>query len=213
MDSNASDNEIDVLRQAAEGDAASWQATIDRHRDQLRRMAMFRLDRRLQSRLDPSDVVQDVFAEASRRLGDYLRQPTVPFFVWLRTLASQQLVTVHRRHFGAERRDARREMSLDQEFLDSSSAMAAQLAADDTSPSEAALKSELADRLRQALAQMEELDREVLALRHFEGLSNAETATVLNLTISAASKRYVRAAEKLRLIMVDLFGTSGSMPP
>lgn len=174
---------------------------------------MFRLDRRLQGRLDASDVVQDVFAEASRRLDDYLDRPTVPFFVWLRTLAVQQLVTVHRRHFEADRRDARRDVPLGDEGLDSSAAIAAQLVANDTSPSEAALKTERADRLRQALALMDETDREVLALRHFEGLSNSETAAALGLTISAASKRYVRAAEKLRLLLVELLGESGPTRP
>ncbi len=212
MATESTHDELSTLRRAASGDAASWQAVLGEHRDRLRKLAVFRLDRRLQSRLDASDVVQDVFAEASRRLDDYLTKPSVPFFLWLRALACQQVVSLHRRHLGAERRDVRKDVSIDQAELDSSTAMAAHLAGDQTSPSEAALRGEKANSVRDALAQMDPMDREVLALRHFEGLSNAEVAEVLSLSISAASKRYIRAAERLRTIMNDLSVQSESAP-
>lgn len=215
MTIEAATDELGTLRRAAGGDANSWQSVLDQHRDRVRRLARFRLDPRLQSRLDASDVVQDVFTEASKRLKDYLAKPTVPFFLWLRVLAVQQVVTLHRRHLGAVRRDIRKDVSIDQDNLDSSTAMAAHLSGDQTSPSEAALRTERADRVRNALQKMDPTDREVLALRHFEGLSNSEAAEVLGLTISAASKRYVRAAVRLRDIMKELFGSSIStvVPP
>jgi len=167
-------------------------------------MVSFRLDRRLWGRLDPSDVIQDVFVNASKRLQDYLADPSMPFFLWLRFLTCQELITLHRRHLGAAMRDAGRDISLNDVSMDSSSAIAAKLAADQHSPSEAVVREELADQIRAALDQMEPIDREVLALRHFEGLSNAETAAVLDLTISAASKRYIRAAERLRAILMGM---------
>src|SRR5262245_7151687 len=196
--------EIGLLREAVGGNTGRLQEVMAQHRDRLRKMISFRLDRRLWGRLDPSDVIQDVFLVASNRLSDYLADPCMPFFLWLRFLTCQELVTLHRRHLGATMRDANRDVSLHDVAMDSSSAIAAKLAADQISPSEAALREEMADQMRAALDQMEALDREVLALRHFEGLSNGETATVLNLSISAASKRYIRAAERLRAILMGM---------
>jgi RNA polymerase sigma-70 factor (ECF subfamily) len=204
-----------LLRRAAEGDVQGWGALLTRHNERLRRMVALRLDQRLQGRLDPSDVLQEAYLEAWSRLADYLREPSMPFFLWLRFLAGQKLVTLHRHHLGREMRDAGREVSLYRGALPeaSSAALAAQLLGRDTRPSEAALRIELKLRLQQALNQMEPVDREVIALRHFEQLSRAETAQVLGLRESAVSKRYVRALQRLKDILTSLPGGLGEVWP
>jgi RNA polymerase sigma-70 factor, ECF subfamily len=192
-----------LLRRAAQGDQAAWGALLVRSRDRLRRMVALRLDRRLQGRVDPSDIIQEACIDASARLAEYARQPDMPFFLWLRFLTGQRLVRVHRQHLGAEMRDVAREVSLYRGALPAatSAALAAQLLGRDTRPSEAAVRAERSIRLQEALNSMDPLDREVLALRHFEQLSNGEAARVLGLQESAAAKRYVRALKRLRLIL------------
>jgi RNA polymerase sigma-70 factor, ECF subfamily len=192
-----------LLRRAAQGDQAAWGDLLVRSRDRLRRMVALRLDRRLQGRVDPSDIIQEACIDASARLAEYARQPEMPFFLWLRFLTGQRLVRVHRQHLGAEMRDVAREVSLYRGALPAatSAALAAQLLGRDTRPSEAAVRAERSIRLQEALNSMDPLDREVLALRHFEQLSNAEAARVLGLQEPAAAKRYVRALKRLRLIL------------
>jgi RNA polymerase sigma-70 factor, ECF subfamily len=192
-----------LLRRAAQGDQAAWGALLVRSRDRLRRMVALRLDRRLQGRVDPSDIIQEAYIDASARLAEYARQPDMPFFLWLRFLTGQRLVRVHRQHLGAEMRDVAREVSLYRGALPAatSAALAAQLLGRDTRPSEAAVRAERSIRLQEALNSMDPIDREVLALRHFEQLSNAEAARVLGLQEPAAAKRYVRALKRLRLIL------------
>ena len=197
-----------LLRRAAQGDHQGWGALLERHRQRLRRMVALRLDQRLQGRLDASDVIQEAYLDASARLPEYLRQPSMPFFLWLRFLTGQKLLELHRRHLGAQMRDAGREVSLYRGSLPatSSAALAAQLLGHDTRPSEAAVRAERKIRLQEALNRLEPLDREVLALRHFEHLNNSEAAQVLGLQEAAASKRYVRALQKLKEILAGLPG-------
>jgi RNA polymerase sigma-70 factor (ECF subfamily) len=196
------------LRQAAQGDAHEWGALLERHRQRLRRMVALRLDRRLQGRIDASDVVQEAFLEASNRLADYVRRPDMPFFLWLRFLTGQKVLELHRHHLGTQMRDAGREIALYRGALPeaSSAALAAQLLGHDTRPSEAAIRAERKIRLQEALNSMDPLDREVLALRHFEQLNNAETAQALGLPEATASKRYIRALKKLKEILTSLPG-------
>src|SRR5262249_29856551 len=192
-----------LLRRAAQGDQAAWGALLVRSRDRLRRMVALRLDRRLQGRVDPSDIIQEAYIDASVRLAEDARQPDMPFFLWLRFLTGQRLLRVHRQHLDAEMRDVAREVSLYRGALPAatSAALAAQLLGRDTRPSEAAVRAERSIRLQEALNSMDPLDREVLALRHFEQISNAEAARVLGLQEPAAAKRYVRALKRLRLIL------------
>ncbi len=202
-----------LLQQAAQGDAQLWGALLEHHRQRLRRMVALRLDQRLQGRLDASDVLQEAFLDASARLPEYVRQPTMPFFLWLRFLTGQKLLELHRQHLGTQMRDVGREVSLYRGALPqaSSAALAAQLVGHDTRPSEAAIRAERKLRLQEALNSLDPLDREVLALRHFEQLSNAEAAQVLGLQTSAASKRYLRALKRLKEILRDLADHNGGM--
>jgi RNA polymerase sigma-70 factor (ECF subfamily) len=214
MTQNSSETN-EFLRLAAEGDSQQWGALLTQHNERLRRMVALRLDHRLQGRLDAADVLQEAYLEAWSRLGEYVRKPAMPFFLWLRFLVGQKLVTLHRHHLGREMRDAGREVSLYRGALPeaSSVALAAQLLGDDTRPSEAAQRIELKIRLQEALDQMDPVDREVIALRHFEQLSRAETAEVLEMRESAVSKRYVRALERLKDILSSMPGDVGEIWP
>lgn len=197
-----------LLRQAAEGDGDSWGALLTRHEGRLRRMVAFRLDPRLQGRIDPEDVVQEVNLAASEHLADYLRRPAMPFYLWLRGVAGNKLLELHRRHLGTPMRDARREVSLYRGALPNatSAALAARLLGRQTRPSEAAVRAEAKIRLQEALNGMDPVDREVLALRHFEQLTNAEAARVLEIKEAAAGKRYLRALDRLREVLAGMPG-------
>jgi len=198
----------DLVKLAASGDPKSWEALMKRYRSRLRRMVSFRLDPRLQGRVDPSDVVQDVCLEAWQHLASYVKQPDTPFFLWLRAVAGHTLGDLHRHHLGAQMRDARREVSLYHGALPgaTSAALAAQLLGHLTHPSEAAVRAEMKVRLQTALNAMEPLDREVLALRHFEQLTVSEAAVVLGIKEKAAGMRYVRALRRLKEILTTLGG-------
>jgi RNA polymerase sigma-70 factor, ECF subfamily len=204
-----------LLRQAAEGDPDQLGALLEQHRLRLRRMVALRLDPRLHGRIDPSDVIQETYLEASARFAEYVQKPTMPFFLWLRFLAGQKLVTLHRHHLGTRMRDAGREVSLYRGRLPeaSSAALAAQLLGHETRPSEAAVRAELKIRLQESLNSMDALDREILALRHFEQLSLGETAQVLGLTESGACRRHLRALKRLREILSSLPGGLGDLLP
>jgi RNA polymerase sigma-70 factor (ECF subfamily) len=197
-----------LLRRAADGDDPSWGSLLTRHGGRLRRMIAFRLDPRLQGRVDPEDILQEVYMAAWHSLPAYLGQPAVPFFLWLRGIAGQKLLEVHRTHLGTRMRDARREVSLHRGALPdaTSAALAAQLLGHQTRPSEAAVRAEAKVRLQEALNGMDPLDREALALRHFEHLTNAEAARVLRIGEAAAGKRYLRALERLREILAQMPG-------
>jgi RNA polymerase sigma-70 factor (ECF subfamily) len=207
--------EIDrLLQRAAEGDPQGLGMLLARHRRRLRRMVMLRLDRRLQGRIDPSDVIQEAYLEAATRLAEYLRNPSMPFFLWLRFLTSQKLVTLHRHHLGVQMRDPCLEVALDHGLLPeaSSAALAAQLLGHDTRPSEAAIRAEMRIRVQEALDRMDPLDREILAMRHFEQLSRAEIARVLAISEPAAGKRYIRALERLKKDLSQAGGLEGLIP-
>jgi RNA polymerase sigma-70 factor (ECF subfamily) len=197
-----------LIEQAVRGDQRALGELLGRHRERLRRMVALRLDRRLRGRVDPSDVLQEACLDAARRLPEYRVNPTMPFFLWIRFLVGQRLVDEHRKHLGAAARDAGREISLYHGALPetSSAALAAHLLGRLTTPSQAAIRAERRIRLQAALNSMDPIDREVLALRHFEELSNTEAAAVLGLDKSAASKRYARALIRLKEILSSMPG-------
>jgi RNA polymerase sigma-70 factor (ECF subfamily) len=200
-----------LLRQAAAGDQTVWGELLEQHRPRLRRMVELRLDPRLQGRLDASDVIQEAYLTASAQLAGYLEQPNIPFALWLRLVTGQKLMALHRHHLGTKARDADRQISIDQAAVPaaSSAALASKLMGREPTPSAVASDLEERRRLQEALDLMNPLDREVLALRHFEQLSNAEAAQVLGLEPSAASKRYVRALQRLKEILAAMPGGLG----
>ena len=195
----------DLVRRAANGEEGALAALFDRHRDRLRQMIRVRLDRRLQGRVDPSDVLQDAYIDLSRKLPEYATKPDLPFFLWLRLVVGERLLRVHRHHLGAAMRDAGREISIHRgpSPQASSASLAAHLLGQFTSASKAVSRDEMQRLLQEALAGMDPTDREVIALRHFEELSNDEVAAALGITKAAASKRYVRAMLRLKAVVGD----------
>ncbi len=207
MDENSCETNR-LLQCAADGNRESWGALLTRHEAKLQRMVAFRLDQRLQGRIDPRDVIQEAYLEAAEHRAEYLRQPVLPFFLWLRGIVGNKLRELHRHHLATQMRDAGREVSLYRGHMPdaSSAALAAQLLGHATRPSEAAIRAEVKVRLQEALNTLDQLDREVLALRHFEQLTPAETALVLGIKKKTAGMRYLRALKRLKDILTGLPG-------
>jgi RNA polymerase sigma-70 factor (ECF subfamily) len=198
----------DLLQRAKGGDTAALGALFTHYRDRLGKMVRLRLNRRLYGRLDASDVLQEAYLDVARRFPEYAAAPAVPFYVWLRALTGQRLIDLHRQHLGAKIRDAGQEVSLYRGALPqaSSASLAQQLLAGLTSPTQAAVRAEMQLKLQDSLNGMDPMDREVVVLRHFEELNNIETAAVLGIEPSAASKRYLRALRRLKAILDQIPG-------
>ncbi len=195
-----------LLRRAGQGDPLARQQLLAQYRQRLRQMIAVRMDRRLAARLDPSDVVQETLAEAVQQLATYLRQPPLPFYPWLRQLAWKRLVALYRRHIRAGKRSVCREEHGAPPLPDESALdLAGRLLARGSSPSARLRREELRDRVRAALAQLPERDREVLVLRHLEQLSTPEIAAVMAITEGAVYTRHLRALERLRRLLGDDF--------
>lgn len=176
---------------------------FSRNRDRFWRMVDFRLDAALAGRVDPDDVLQEAWLAATQRVEYFLQNESLSMFVWLRLIVQQTLIDVQRRHLGAKKRDVYRERSIhaDRWSQNTSVSLVAKLLGTYTSPSQAAVRDERAAQLREAIDQMDEIDREVLALRHFEELTNSEVAEVLGIQETTASNRYVRALRRLKVIL------------
>src|SRR5262245_5210508 len=213
MSDDASDNKA-LLERALGGDRTALAELFERHRGQLEQIVRLRLDRRLQGRLDPADVLQEAYLDVARRLPDYRPDPAMPFFLWLRFLTMQRLIDLHRQHLGAKMRDAGLEVSLYHgDFPRASSESLAELLLGRlTTASRAAIRAETQLRVQEALNAMDPVDREVLVLRHFELLTNEETAQVLGLKPSAASNRHLRALKRLREVLAQVPGPGDSSP-
>lgn len=211
MASSAAHNE-ELLRKVRAGDKNSLGELFSVYRSQLRAMIDLRLDPRLNGRVSGSDILQETYIEALKRLEHFADKPEMPFYLWLRLVAAQRLIDVHRQHFGAAMRDVYREVTMDGIPNASSCCLAAHLAGKIDSPSQAAMRNETLAQLEQALQGMDPIDREILALRHFEELSNDEVAQLLNLKKAAASNRYVRALQRLKDILGKMPGFSGYGP-
>lgn len=202
---------LQLLEAAVEGNETGWQQLQELHRQRLHRMVAVRLDQRMRSRVDASDVVQDAFLEAWQKLGKYLEHPTLPFYLWLRSITGHKLMSLHRFHLGTAMRAAGREISMHGAMMPETTSvgLAEFLAGENTNASEAAIRAERVEQLRVALDQLEPIDREILTLRHFEQLSNSEVASVLNIETSAASKRYIRALRKIKHLVADVSREAG----
>jgi RNA polymerase sigma-70 factor (ECF subfamily) len=214
-DPRSSDDESPEVRalveRAAAGDQAANTDLFSRYRERLKRMVHLRMNRGLQGRVDDSDVIQEAQIDAARRLPEYAKDPQLPFFLWLRQLAGLKLLEFHRRHLGIEMRDAAQELSLYRGALPEadSVSLAAQLLGTITSPSENAVKAETRIYVEEALNAMDPIDREVLALKHFEQLSTNEIARVLGLSKAGAGSRYLRAIKRLRTTLSQIPGFQG----
>ncbi len=190
-----------LLQNLREGNDKAVNELLERHRTPLRRMIELRLDRQMARRVDASDVVQDVFIEASGRLREYLENPRLPFHVWLRHLARDRMIDLHRRHRGALRRSMDREQALPVSQENSGDQLMDQFKDDELTPAAENIRREFEERFLLALEQLEADDREMILMRHFEQLGNNEVAEILGLTPPAAGMRHLRALRKLRNVL------------
>jgi RNA polymerase sigma-70 factor (ECF subfamily) len=194
----------ELLRRAEQGDGPARQAVLVRHRERLKHMVAVRMDRRLAARVDPSDVVQEALLDAAQGFDEYLRKRPLPFYPWLRRLAWERLIDLHRRHLHAQRRSVKREQPLAPHLSDESvRQLADRVLARQSSPSDRAIRSELRARVRTALDRLGERDREVLVLRHLEQLSTRETAAVLGVSEGTVKTRHLRALERLHALLAS----------
>ncbi len=192
----------ELLVGAGKGESTAVNQLLDRHREALRNMVRARMDQKLARRVDASDVVQDVLLEASQRLADYLRNPQLPFGIWLRQMAQDRIIDLHRRHRVARRRSLDREQQAAPAMGDKSSLeLAAQLRDPELTPAAATLRKELHQRFVEAIDLLDDEDREILLMRHFEQLGNSEVAELLGLSQPAAGMRYLRALRRLREVL------------
>ena len=192
-----------LIANAKAGDHSAVNQLMDRHRNSLNHLVRMRLDKKVQNRVDVSDVVQDVLVEANRRLQRYLETPVMPFHLWLRQIAKDRIIDAHRRHRVSAKRSVDREQQL---FApgghDQSSIQLASLLGDSKiTPAAAALQKELAKKIEHSISQLEERDSEIIIMRHYEHLTNQEISKILNLSEPAASMRYLRAIRRLRELM------------
>jgi RNA polymerase sigma-70 factor (ECF subfamily) len=196
-----------LIKRARDHDATAVGELLNKYRDRLHRFVNLRMDDRLRGRIDPSDVIQEACLVATRQLPDFFQQEEMPFYIWLRLIAAQKLVGLHRHHLHVKARNARRDIRFFNAHLpDASSALlAAQLLGRTTGPSQAAIRAEQQHRLQQVLDEMEPADREIIILRHFEQLSNSEAARLMGWNESTASTRHLRALKRLKAIV-------GTMP-
>jgi RNA polymerase sigma-70 factor (ECF subfamily) len=194
-----------LLKEAGDGEREAVNRLLDRHRKSLRRLVHIRLDRALAGRVDASDIVQDVLLEASQRLDAFIRDAKMPFHLWLRQLARDRIIDMHRRHRVAQRRSVDRERSLATgEFADRSSMdLAAQIRDQELTPAAENIRRELERRFLAALEELDEDDRDIVLMRHYEQLGNSEVAEALGISPAAAGMRHLRALRKLRDILGD----------
>lgn len=201
-DSHSSDLQ-DLLVQAAAGDESATNTLYQMYHDRLLKMLRLRMDPRLKGRVGAEDLLQETWIVACRRLTEYIDDPPMSFYLWLRFLATQKLTDAMRHHLGTQKRDVSREVTLHRGGLPEATSMllASQLLGRLTSPSLAAVRAETQRKVQDVLNDMDSIDREVLVLRHFEHLSNAETAELLGIKKSAASKRYIQAIRRLKAVL------------
>jgi RNA polymerase sigma-70 factor (ECF subfamily) len=205
------DDTTALIERAVAGNEQALQELFEKHTDRLKKMVHLRLDRRLQGRVDEDDVLQEAYLSISRQLPEYHANPQLPFFLWLRHMVGLKLAEIHRQHLGTLKRNADLEVSLHRGALPEANSMslAAQLMGSLTSPSDAAAKAETRLIVQEALNGMDEIDREILALKHFEQLSTFEIGQVLGLSKAGAGSRYLRAIKRLRKTLSQIPGFEG----
>lgn len=207
-----SEESIEILKRGLAGDQHALSELWDRYQERLRRVVKLRMDRRMQGRIDVSDVLQEAYVDFASRVSEYVDNPSMPFYLWIRFLTGQRLQLLHRHHLGTMMRDAGREVSIHRGPMPqaTSVSLAAQLLGRFTSVTQAVQRAEMQMRLQEAINSMDEIDREILALRHFEELSNEETAQVLGIKRSTASSRHLRAIKRLKEILQSTSGFNQS---
>lgn len=195
-----------LLKEAAKGNRAAFDKLVAWHRPRLRQLIAVRLDARVQPRVDPSDVIQETLVEAARRFSEFARQRPLPFYPWLRQIALDQIVRVHRRHIHVERRSVRHQAELEPLLSDESlDQLAGNLHSRGSAPDQRLLRSEVRHKVRDALNVLSAEDREVLVLRYLEQLTGPEVAAILGISQPALRMRQLRALKRLEQAITVAF--------
>ena len=196
--STDSDQTASLLDRVAAGNPAALEHLLQLHRPYLKRVVQLRLDPAVTARVDASDVVQETQIVIAKRIGDFIKRRPTSFRIWIRRKALEQLVDQLRRHVGAKKRSVYKE----QHLSDISSIAIARKLLSDT-PSKILQKIELQEQVRGLIEQLSENDREVLSLRHVEGLSNTEVADLLDIDPNTARQRYGRALRRFHRLLAE----------
>jgi RNA polymerase sigma-70 factor (ECF subfamily) len=198
----------DLTARVRIGDESALVELFQRHRGKLRSMVAFRMDANLRGRVDPSDVVQESFLDLAKRLPEFGSKRDMSPLIWMRLVAMERLLAMHRHHVGVQKRDARRDVSIDNRLGvgETSVSLAAALMNRLSSASGKLIRAEQKAKLHELIDTMDHADREIIALRIFEGLTNGEAAEILQMTKQTTSKRFVRAIERLRTSMQEFPG-------
>jgi len=204
-DSGLNDDTERLIRLAGSGDCEASAALFSRFRNRVKRVVQLRLHKKLQGRLDGSDIVQDALLVAASKLPQYVQDPQLPFYLWLRQIACWRIAEVHRQHLGTAKRDPRREVYLGQQDLEDldTASLAEALLAKGPSVAEQVAVSEQRNRLEKSLLQLSSLDRELIALKHFEQLTITEMSLVLNIPRATIGRKYLKALTRLRILLGD----------
>ncbi len=195
-----------ALKRLREGDDSAFAELFSMHRNRLHRIVNYRMDSRLMGRVDAEDILQEAYVDGQNRMENLRNSPTNSFLVWIRVIVGQTMINVHRRHLASEKRSASKEVRSTGFESDSSATLMIQLADSITSPSQAISKRELFNQVTLAMDSLKESDREIVALRHFEELTNSEIAEILDITPKTASIRYVRALDRLKNSLANVPG-------
>jgi RNA polymerase sigma-70 factor (ECF subfamily) len=195
------DDEALLIESVRKGDAQALTELFELNRERLQRMIQLRMDRRVRARVDVADVLQDAYLDLASQLANYARNPELPFFVWLRRITSQRLAKIHRTHLGQAKRDAAREIPLERIADIGTVCLTRDLVGRSTSAAGLAMQKELQEKVEEGITRMSDSEREIIFVRHVRQLSNVEAASLLKLSVQAASKRYSRALRRLRSVL------------
>ena len=190
----------ELVKRLKDQDHTALAELFEINRDRLSRMVSIRMDRRLKGRIDATDVLQEAYMILSQKIGNFADYPDMSPYVWMRLTVNDRLIALHRKHIQAGKRDARKEISMSQKANpDESSAEIVDTLADTVSSVGGKVaRAEVTKMIKATLECMEDKDREIILMRIFEGMSNAEAAQALNLTANGASSRFSRAMDRLQ---------------
>ncbi len=190
-----------LLRLAQAGDNHSLGELLELYPRYLKLLARLQISRRLQGKIDPSDLVQETFLRAHQKFAQFQGTTEEELVSWLRQILVTSIARLVRRRYGTRRRDVRLERELAAELDESSRALDRSLIATGSSPSQQAMRREQAVLLADALDDLPEDYREVIVLRHLEGLSFPEVARRMARTVDSVKKLWARALFRLRRSM------------
>jgi RNA polymerase sigma-70 factor (ECF subfamily) len=197
-------NPEQLIQQARTNGDAVLGSLLDLYRNYLRLLAHVEIGRRLQGKVDASDLVQETFLEAHRHFAQFQGTSEPQLVAWLRQILASRVAQLLRHYFGTQARDIRLEQELAADLANSSRLLGAELVASLSSPSQQAARREQAVLLANALERLPEDYRQVIVLRHLEGLRFPEIAERLGRTVDSVQKLWLRGLARLRQAFGEL---------